>query len=75
MSRAMAPADWHARAEAYHEAAEHLKLAWTEERKEREQCDIVSKLLQREADKCHRIADEADRPATMHGVTSAPRNS
>lgn len=57
MSKAMSSRDWHARGAAYLEAAEHLKLTWTIDPYEIAQGNIVSKLLERESDKCHRIAD------------------
>jgi hypothetical protein len=63
----MGPADWRARGEAYNEAAEHLKLSWTDDPQERAQGDIVTKLLLRESEKCHRIASDADKLGTMHG--------
>lgn len=57
MSKAMSPADWKARAEAYHEAAQHLGLKWTDDPREQEQGNIVAKLIERDSEKCHRIAD------------------
>lgn len=65
MSRSMSPANWRARGEAYNEAAEHLKLLWTDDPQEIAQGEIVSKLLLREAEKCHRIADNSDKLSSM----------
>ena len=72
MSRSMAPADWRARGEAYNEAAEHLKLSWTDDPQERAQGDIVFKLLLRESAKRHRIADDADKLGSMYRADPSP---
>jgi len=66
----MASEDWTARGEAYSEAAEHLKLAWTEDDKERRQGDIVAKKLMAESERCHRRAAnlELDPRTPEYGV-------
>lgn len=63
----MAPADWRARGEAYLEAARHLDLHWTDDKKEIDQGAVVAALLVRESNKCHKIADDADKLAIKHG--------
>lgn len=45
---------WNARAEALYEAAEHLKLTWTDNPEEYEQGLIVAARLERESEKARR---------------------
>lgn len=44
--------EWLARAEAYREASEHLELAWTDDKLERQQGNIVSVRLKGLYEKC-----------------------
>lgn len=52
----MGRTEWTARAEALEECADHLDLAWTDDKIEREQGDIVAKKLRKDAANCRSIA-------------------
>lgn len=49
---------WTARAVAYQEAAEHLRLHWTDDKTEIAQGNIVATRLTVQSEKCFKIADE-----------------
>lgn len=50
--------DWRARGEAYHEASQHLLLAWTDDPKEIAQGQFVSTILEVWSKKCFDQADD-----------------
>lgn len=53
----MSKNDWLARAEIYSELADHLDMSWNDDSAEREQGEIVSRLLRVKEIACRRIAD------------------
>jgi len=57
----LTPNDLFARAFAFEEAAEHLELAWTDNKTERKQGEFVSNLLRRHAKKTREMAHELEK--------------
>lgn len=57
MPKALTPARLRARANAYAEAADHLRLAWTDDETERDEGDRLTRMLQAECDRLRAIAN------------------
>ena len=60
MARQLSPEQLRARATAYEEAAGHLELAWTDDPKEREEGDRLTRMWHTESERLRSIANARD---------------
>jgi hypothetical protein len=57
MAKRLSPAQLRARAIAYEEAADHLELAWTDDPKERDEGDRLTRMFHAESRRLRSIAN------------------
>lgn len=56
MARILSPAQIRARANAYEEAASHLELAWTDDERERDEGDRLTRMFHAECKRLRAVA-------------------
>lgn len=65
--------DWNARGLAYEEAADHLGMAWTDDKTERDQGNVVQDELYRKSEACFSRASAIEKKSRIPSPSGSPK--